>query len=35
MTYTYDGMMKMIRKAKLELYDLMPHTEREPTHSAV
>jgi len=28
MSYTYDGMMKLVRRAKLELYDLMPHTER-------
>ena len=28
MHYTYDGMMKMVRRAKLELYDYMPHTER-------
>ena len=28
MHYTYDGLMKLIRRAKLELYDLMPHTDR-------
>ena len=35
MDYTYDGMMKLIRRAKLELYDLMPHTERPRVESAI
>lgn len=34
MSYSYDGMMKLVRRAKLELYDLMPHTERDPVHGA-
>lgn len=34
MSYSYDGMMKLVRRAKLELYDLMPHTERDPLHGA-
>ena len=28
MSYSYDGMMKLARRAKLELYDLMPHYEK-------
>ena len=35
MSYSYDGMMKLVRRAKLELYDLMPHTERDPAHPAL
>lgn len=35
MSYTYDGMMKLARRAKVELYDHMPHTERDPYHSAI
>ena len=32
--YSYDGLMKLIRRAKLELYDLMPHTERPKVERA-
>lgn len=35
MDYSYDGMMKLARRAKLELYDLMPHTERPKVESAI
>ena len=35
MSYTYDGMMKLARRAKLELYDYMPHTERPKVESAI
>ena len=35
MSYTYDGMMKLVRRAKLELYDHMPHTERPKVESAI
>ena len=35
MHYTYDGLMKLIRRAKLELYGLMPHTERPLIESAI
>ena len=35
MDYSYDGMMKLVRRAKLELYDLMPHTERPRVESAI
>ena len=31
MHYSYDGLMKLIRRSKLDLYDLMPHTERPKT----
>ena len=30
MHYTYDGMMKLRRRAVLHAYDVMPHAEREP-----
>ena len=35
MSYSYDGMMKLARRAKLELYDHMPHTERPRVESAI
>ena len=35
MDYSYDGMMKLVRRAKLELYDYMPHTERPKVESAI
>ena len=35
MSYSYDGMMKLARRAKLELYDYMPHTERPRIESAI
>ena len=35
MSYSYDGMMKLARRAKLELYDYMPHTERPRVESAI
>lgn len=35
MSYSEDGMKALVRRAKLELYDLMPHTERPRTERAV
>ncbi|MBR4687087.1 MAG: hypothetical protein IKP01_02135 [Bacteroidales bacterium] len=35
MHYTYDGMMKLRRRAVLHAYDVMPHAEREPIHPAI
>lgn len=35
MSYSYDGLMKLVRRAKLELYDLMPHAERPRVESAI
>ena len=35
MSYSYDGLMKLARRAKLELYDHMPHTERPKVESAI
>ena len=34
MHYTYDGMMKLRRRAMLHAYAVMPHTERDPTYRA-
>lgn len=34
MSYSYDGMMKLSRRALLHAYDLMPHTERDPNYRA-
>lgn len=34
MAYSYDGMMKLSRRALLHAYDLMPHTERDPNYRA-
>ena len=35
MHYTYDGMMKLRRRAMLHAYDVMPHREREPRAPAI
>ena len=35
MHYTYDGMMKLRRRALLHAYDVMPHSEREPMAPAL
>lgn len=35
MFYSYDGMMKLRRRAMLHAYDVMPHTERDPRPPAV
>ena len=35
MHYTYDGMMKLRRRALCSYYDVMPHTERDPKHLAI
>ena len=35
MFYSYDGMMKLRRRAVLHAYDVMPHTERDPRPPAV
>lgn len=35
MHYSYDGLMKLIRRAKLELYGLMPHAERDRVPQAL
>lgn len=35
MHYTYDGMMKLRRRAMLHAYDVMPHAEREPMAPAL
>ena len=34
MSYSYDGMMKLRRRALLHAYDVMPHTERDPWYHA-
>ena len=34
MHYTYDGMMKLRRRALLHAYEVMPHSEREPIYQA-
>ena len=34
MHYSYDGMMKLRRRALLSAYGVMPHTERDPTYRA-
>lgn len=34
MSYSYDGMMKLSRRALLHAYDVMPHTERDPNYRA-
>lgn len=34
MTYSYDGMMKLSRRALIHAYDVMPHSEREPIYKA-
>jgi len=33
--YTYDGVMKLHRRALVHVYDHMPHIEREPFHQAI
>ena len=35
MNYSYDGMMKLRRRALLHAYEVMPHSEREPIHPAI
>lgn len=35
MHYTYDGMMKLRRRALCSYYDVMPHVERDPLPSAL
>lgn len=35
MHYSYDGMMKLRRRALLHAYDVMPHTERDSIPSAM
>lgn len=35
MHYTYDGMMKLRRRAVLHVYDVMPHSERDPMPPAI
>lgn len=35
MGYTYDGLMKLRRRALLHAYDAMPHSERDPIHPAL
>ena len=35
MHYSYDGMMKLRRRAVLHAYDVMPHAEREPIAPAL
>ena len=35
MGYSYDGMMKLRRRALAEYWEVMPHTERDPIHRAV
>lgn len=35
MHYTYDGMMKLRRRALLDAYDVMPHSERDPMPPAI
>lgn len=35
MGYSYDGMMKLSRRALLHAYDVMPHTERDPMPPAM
>ena len=35
MHYSYDGMMKLRRRALCSYYDVMPHTERDPMPSAI
>ena len=35
MDYTWDGMMKLRRRALLSYYDVMPHSERDPMQPAV
>ena len=35
MNYTYDGMMKLRRRALLHVYDVMPYMEREPIQPAI
>lgn len=35
MHYTYDGMMKLRRRALLHAYDVMPHFERDPMPPAI
>ena len=34
MHYSYDGMMKLRRRALVHAYDVMPHIERNPTYRA-
>lgn len=34
MTYSYDGMMKLSRRALIHAYDVMPYSEREPIYKA-
>lgn len=34
MSYSYDGMMKLSRRALLHAYDVMPHIERDPNYRA-
>ena len=35
MGYSYDGMMKLRRRALLHAYDVMPHIERDPQYAAL
>lgn len=35
MHYTYDGMMKLRRRALNSAYDVMPHSERDPMQPAI
>jgi len=35
MDYSYDGMMKLRRRAMLHAYEVMPHQERDPQHRAI
>lgn len=35
MNYTYDGIMKLRRRALLKAYDVMPHRWRDPLHQAI
>ena len=35
MNYTYDGMMKLRRRALFHAYDVMPYMEREPMQPAI
>ena len=35
MDYTWDGMMKLRRRALLHAYDVIPHSERDPMHPAI
>lgn len=35
MRYTWDGMMKLRRRALLHAYDAMPHSERDPMEPAI